>query len=43
MLGAEATKGDEQRELMKTYENAVAEYSKAVKDAQEEGLLPVLD
>jgi len=41
--GGDATKREEQEEVDRAYEEAVARYEKAVKEAQEEGLLPVLD
>ncbi|GJN72528.1 hypothetical protein PLICBS_006601 [Purpureocillium lilacinum] len=41
--GGDATKREEQEEVDRAYKEAVARYEKAVKEAQEEGLLPVLD
>ncbi|POR33000.1 Uncharacterized protein TPAR_06818 [Tolypocladium paradoxum] len=41
--GGDATKRETQEELDRAYDEAVAAYNAAVKAAQEEGLLPVLD
>lgn len=41
--GNDATKRETQEELSKAYDDAVVAYNEAVKQAQEEGLLPVLD
>ncbi|KND91867.1 hypothetical protein TOPH_03264 [Tolypocladium ophioglossoides CBS 100239] len=41
--GGDATKRETQEELNKAYDEAVVAYNAAVKEAQEEGLLPVLD
>ena len=41
--GGDATKRETQEELNKAYDDAVVAYNEAVKQAQEEGLLPVLE
>ncbi|UNI23813.1 hypothetical protein JDV02_009609 [Purpureocillium takamizusanense] len=41
--GGDASKREEQEDVDRLYDEAVARYEKAVKEAQEEGLLPVLD
>lgn len=37
------TRRDDQKQLERDYQNAVAQYEVAVKKAQAEGLLPMLD
>ncbi|KAJ6439064.1 erythromycin esterase [Purpureocillium lavendulum] len=42
-LSADSTGPDEQRDLVKAYQDTIVAYNEAVKEAQEQGLLPVLD